>query len=307
MKRYRLSYKNKVISPAELLKLADICYTPWKELREKVTRKWEVEELPKLNKKIDQHNKDVEAKKSVYSFNTYLPIPESEKQKIVEKERKFFIGTQSGVYDFQSEFTVSTTTSTNDGRVVETNTTPDFLNDIKWDKVADVTFKVTAENGTSIKKIDIEISTNPMLDNELSVIIAGDDDDWVRSTKTSLDEKIRDLKDVNLITHYRLVSAIIASSLLSYLVFALFYKFNINDILWGTLRLDSDYFAKLVAVIIFISFISKTYPFLLKVFPSIIITNNYNPFANIPFKILTVLLTAAVGNAFYDGLGVLLK
>ncbi|MBU1000199.1 hypothetical protein KKE78_02270 [Patescibacteria group bacterium] len=256
-----------IIKPDQLIKLSKVCYEPWRRDLEAAQRKWRNERLPEIEKKIDKHNKDVKAKKSVYSFNTYLPIGEDDKKAITEKERDYYIFTSQRVYDFHSKFKVSLKDEEFE------HSKPGFLEDIDLEKAKKLNFSVESKNGN---RIELTVRNNGAFDEELTYKIEGEDERWITKTKQSLEKIIREVSSPHEITRYKFWIALFSTIALSLTFYKILIKLNILDF--------SQFFintkiSNVVATILFSVFLLiRMLKILNNVFPNFTIKSNYKPF-----------------------------
>jgi len=192
--------------------------------------------------------------------------------------------------------------------VEEINNSPDFLTDVKWHKVTKILFEVTARNKSNTsKKIAIEIEPGSSYGAGTILSIEGDNEEWTRSTKTELEEILNDLNDVNILTRYRWFISLAASSLFSYLLYSSIYRFDINDLVYNLLHWFNNDFFKIILIVTNFVIWYYIYKIMTKAFPNLVITDNYSPYSNNIIKIISFFFLAALGNAFYDLVIILIK
>jgi len=256
--------KNIILSTRSAIELVNLCYEPWKNDYDVALHRWETEKLPELLEKIDEHNKDVENKKSVYSFNTYLPISETEKEVIIQKQKDFFIYTNQQVYEFRSSFEVQTKHKT------YTDTTPEFFEDVDWTKVQSAEFECESKDK---KKIQINISLNSLFENGLKYTIEGEEA-WVNIKKAEIENVLDESKKPIKLTKYKFF----ISSLLSIGTSYLLYVWLLAKLLAGiNLQIDTKY---VLLALFFLSILlfPQYRKHLEKNLPSVAITDNYDPY-----------------------------
>lgn len=260
-------YGSLIIKPDDLIELSKICYEPWRRDLETAQRKWRNERLPKIEKEIDEHNKKVKAKKSVYSFNTYLPIGENDKKAIIEKERDFYIFISQEVYVFHSKFKVSF----KDEELEHNN--PGFLENVDLEKVKELIFLVESKNGN---RIELTVRNNGILDGDLTYKIEGVNERWLAKTKQSLEKIIGKINQPHEITHYKFWIALLSIFMLSLTFYKILFKFSILN--FSQLFIDTRILNVIVTIFFSTFLLTRMLKELNHVFPNFAIKSDYKPF-----------------------------
>lgn len=285
-------YKQLIVKPGQIIELSQIIYEPWRRDLEIAKRKWRNDRLPEVEKKIDEHNKDVKANKSTYSFNTYLPISEQDKEAIIEKEKNFFIFTSQRAYEFLSKFTVQI------GRKTIENTSPDFLEKLDLEKACEIEFSAKSTNGN--KSVQLEILTGNSWGEKLKYRIEGSDDRWINSTEEDIKGVINNIQKPHDFTRYKSWIAIISAFVLSVTFYKILIKLSLLNFLANIMP---DFGLKLLyAIVSILFFIFLTIKILRKInplFPNFAIKANYNPFDSNFVKIAIFFVTAILSPLFW--------
>lgn len=299
-KKLSKEYKRLIVNPAQIVSLAKLCYVPWKRDLDTAARSWKNDRLPEVEKKIDQHNKDVEAKKSTYSFNTYLPISEQDKKAIIDKERDFYIFTSQKVYEFLSEFAV-----TIDNKTVE-NTTPDFLERQDLENATEITFSVKSANGN--KNIQLQILAGNRWNKSLSYSIEGNDDRWINSVEEDIEGEIRNMQKPHDFTSYTTWAALISAIFLSITFSKTISRFSLLGFIKAfapvvNLSVANFVFSFLFCLAIWILISRKINP----LFPDFAIKKEYKPFDSNFIKVVFFIVSAIFSPLIYSGLEFVFK
>jgi len=264
------NYRELIISPKELIDLARFCYQPWKNEYEIAQKKWRSIKLPQIEKSIDKHNKDVKAKKSVYSFNTYLPIEESDKRAIIEKERDYFIHTIEQVYEFNSSFEIRLEGGT------LTYRTPDDLKVAELEKAIEIEMEVRSVG--SNKRILIDVS-NGAADEHLSYTIEGKSEKWISCTKETIENFLDTCQKPHELTKKSFLLVIIPSIFLTFTIFKILEMVKLASGILLFLPFLSVYWLNLILVmVIFFPILIYFFREISFIFPSFAIRARYKPF-----------------------------
>lgn len=299
---YKFTIKKKIVTKANLYKLALLCFEPRKNELDRAEQRWNAEEISKIDKKIIEHNRDVEAKKSTYSFNTNLPISDEQKAVIVNQEKKWFIHTALQVYPFDSSFKVTF----KNNKVIEQNE-PYFLNDLNFKDVSNVKMSVQAgreglhsgAKSPDIKSVKIDLES-AFLSEGITYEISGENEDWVRSKKAEIEEALEGFDNIPTISEYVLPISIFSSLILSCSLYSLFYKFNANDLLYSLGYNNPDFLGFVLFVISVPSFFVYSAKELRLAFPLFIISDNYSPFKRGSISVVWFVFCGLGINALYD-------
>lgn len=298
--KYEKHYSYLIITPKDLINLVNLCYEPLKHKLSQVERKWIQEELPKLEKKIDEHNKDVLDKKSVFSFNTYLPIDEEGKKVIIEKQKKYFKEYSEKIYSFDNEFKVSLS----NGRSM-TYSSPSILEDITWEQVKEIKLNIKARYTTKTKSVTFQLSHG--YNSGISYTIESEDTKWVKSQFVEIEDFINKIQKPHKITFHKGKIQFFTSFIITYLIVSLLNRLNLINIISNLLILNRNILYWLISIVIFIFFNIKIINILNKSFPDFAIKKRYEPFNNIYIKGLFAVTGGSIINLIYDilkGLGV---
>ncbi len=280
------TYRKLIIKPEEIIELAKLCYQPWKREFEIALRKWKNERLPEIEKQIDKHNKDVKAKKSVFSFNTYLPIGESDKKAIIDKEKNFFIHTLEGVYEFNSSFKIDSER----GSVGYAE--PISLREGQLQDAVGVKFKTESKGGS--KSIRIQI-WNDNQNRALEYEISGANDRWVDNAKQDVEEVISKIHKPHGLAQYKFWIIFVPASALAFTAYRVLEKFAVLSFIPEKIPfLNLLFLNLLVSAILFIFLAIKIYIEVDELFPQFAIKREYRPLDSSVYKLWAFIFTTVL-------------
>lgn len=289
--KYNHTDKNLIIKPQQVIQLAKLCYEPWKREYLLAEKSWKSTKLPDLERKIDEHNKEVQQKKSVYSFNTYLPIGEADKQAIIDKEKNFYIYTSQRVYEFNSKFEINYS----DRSTIESE--PDFLDDVDWSKVVHTSFEVRTKYGKKSTSVEIGLTNNYQLGIKYEV---SGTDQWVKSIKTDIEEILSKGNKPHHITYHKGKIALFIAILLTYTIYSILTK--VLQSFWMNIYIDvsAPIVRWVTMVLIFIFSMRWINIHLEDSFPNFSVQEKYSPFETGTIKYLAGIILAIFANGVYD-------
>lgn len=255
---FRKKIKPCILSKEDLLQLAQIAYSFWKEEIAVAEKEWESKKLPELVERIQDHNKALKEGKISYFSHTSLPIEDP--SPIIEKEKKYFIHTHKGFYEWRSSFKLYFKDKT------ITANSPDILGEeLDTGKIRFVEFEVNSVEGNN--KIKILIS---QVNGNSYYEVEGEDESWVRTIKDKLNDIFNDKQVSNGWLHkdsFKIPMGFLLAVLTLFTIFTslkkiAFYNDNFSNpiFLWGSVFAGILIFIFLLRV--FLSSLENRFPYL---------------------------------------------
>lgn len=215
---FRKKIKPCVLSKEDLLQLAQIAYSLWQDDINVANDEWEKKKLPELISGIKEHNKALKAHKISYFAKTSLPIEDP--APIIEEEKRYFIHTTKGFYEWRSNFKLYFKDKT------ITSTSPEILSEeLDTEKIKNLEFWVSSvKQDNAIKVFISQVNDNSYYE------IEGEDEVWVRSIKDRLNDIFTDKEVPNGWLHkdiFQFPTSVVLSAAGVFTVFTLLKKVSL--------------------------------------------------------------------------------
>lgn len=283
---------HKIINPCilekqELIYLAKLLYSVWENDIKEAEKEWETKKLPELLKKIKEHNKKVRKKETSYLFPSNLSIDDP--SQIIEKEKKFFIYTTKGFYEFRSNFAVKFTDKT-----ITVNSPDSLTEGLENGEIEHIEFAITSTDDT--RKIKVVIG-NEYGDNYYE--IEGEEETWVRGIKDKIEE-IMNSKSVSMPflckSLFKILTSILISSLLLYTLYSFLKKLAWLSFISS--QAISLWITIFISVILFFFTLIQSYRFINSQFPYVkLISTKKEP---VKISVVLTVLLGLITNLIYD-------
>lgn len=247
-----------VISTKDLAQLAKILYSIWEEDIKEAEGEWETQKLPELLKKIKEHNKKIKAKEPSYLFNTSLLIDDP--TQIIEKEKKFFIYTAKGFYEWKSNFEIEFP-----GKTISASSPEVLIEELDGAELRHIKFEIVSTDNT--RKIKVTLG-DEYGDNFYE--IEGEEETWVRGIKDKLKDIFTSKEVPKPFLHkgtFKSIASIILSILLLYTIYSFLTKLSLLSTMTG--KPPFLWVTILMSLILFIGGIIQSYRALDGQFPYI--------------------------------------